>query len=74
MATTVTAQAAPQTAAEYEVIFERLMAEAEGIHEQMGRDRIEIERLKVETKALAEETGRLKAETRTLLAGMGAKV
>lgn len=68
------AQPAPQTTAEYEAIFERLMAEAEGIHEQMGRDRIEIERLKVETKALAEETGRLKAETRTLLAGMGAKV
>ncbi len=74
MATVVTVQAAPQTTAEYEAAFERLMAEAEGIHEQMRRDRIEIERLKVETKVLAEETGRLKSETRTLLTGMGAKV
>ena len=67
-------QPAPQTTAEYEAVFDRLMAEAESINEQMQRNRIDIERLKAETKVLGEETGRLKAETRTLLAGMGAKV
>lgn len=59
----LSAQPAPQTTAEYEAIFERLIAEAESIHEQMGRDRIEIERLKVETQIIRDET-------RTLLADM----
>ncbi len=68
------AQPAPQTTAEYEAAFERLMAEAKSINEQMRRDRIEIERLKAETKVIGEDTARLKADTRTLLAGMGAKV
>lgn len=67
MATIATAQPAPQTAAEYEATFERLMMEAESINEQMRRDRVEIERLKVETKVIRDET-------RTLLASMGAKV
>jgi len=61
------AQSAPQTSAEYAAAFERLMAEAESINENMRRDRTEIERLKVETKVIRDET-------RTLLAGMGAKV
>ena len=34
----------------------------------------EFERLKIETKVLAEETGRLKGETRTMLIGMGARL
>ena len=68
------AQSAPQTVAEYEAAFERLMAEVESINEHMRRDRIEIERLKVETKSLAEEAAKLKGDTRSLLAGMGAKV
>lgn len=74
MIESVSAQPAPLTAAEYEAAFERLMMEVESINEHMQRDRVEIERLKAETKVLAEETGRLKSETRTLLAGMGAKV
>ena len=68
------AQPAPQTSAEYEAAFERLMAEAESIGEHMQRDRIEIERLKAETESLAEEAARLKDDTRILLANMGAKV
>jgi len=46
------AQPAPQTTAEYEAAFERLMEEAESLNEQMRRDRIEIERLKMETKII----------------------
>lgn len=67
MATMVTAQTAPQTAAEYEATFERLMAEAENLNEQMRHDRAEIERLTAETAAL-------KSETRALLTSMGAKL
>lgn len=59
------AQPVPQTAAEYEAAFERLMAEAESLNEQMRRDRIEIERLKVEAQITRDET-------RTLLADMDA--
>lgn len=61
------AQPAPQTTAEYEAIFERLMSEAENLNEQMRHDRIEIERLTAETAAL-------KIETRALLISMGAKL
>lgn len=67
MMESVSAQPAPQTAAEYEAAFERLMMEAEIINERMRQDRSEIERLKAETKVIQDET-------RTLLAGMGAKV
>ena len=67
MATMTTVQAAPQTAAEYEAIFERLMAESENLNEQMRHDRIEIERLTAETATL-------KSETRSLLISMGAKL
>lgn len=73
MANTLLAQTAPQTTAEYEAEFELLMQEAARLNELMARDHVEIERLKIETKVLAEETGRLKAETRTMLVGMGAK-
>lgn len=73
MANTLSAQTAPQTTAEYEAEFELLMQEAARLNELMARDRVEIERLKIETKVLAEETGRFKAETRTMLVGMGAK-
>lgn len=63
----ISAQPVPQTSAEYESAFERLMMEAESINERMQQDRSEIERLKAETKIIQDET-------RTLLAGMGAKV
>ncbi len=74
MAKTLSALAAPQTTAEYEAQFDLLMQEAENINSRMHQERSEIERLKLETKVLAEETGRLKAETRSLLASMGAKI
>ncbi len=67
MANVVTVQSAPQTQAEYEAVFERLMAEAQSIDEQMRRDRVDIERLQLETKIIRDET-------RTLLAGIGAKL
>lgn len=73
MANVAPAQTAPQTTAEYEAEFELLMQEATRINELMATDRVEIERLKIETKILAEETSRLKAETRTLLVGLGVK-
>ena len=63
-----------QTTAEYEAEFEMLMQEAARLNELMGQERIEFERLKLETKVLAEEKGRLRMETRSLLVSMGAKL
>ena len=74
MAKPLSASAAPQTTAEYEAEFELLMQEAARLNELMAQDRIEIERLKLETSTLAEETGRIKADTRALLASMGARL
>lgn len=74
MANTLSAQTAPQTTAEYEAEFDLLMQEAARLNELMGQERSEIERLKLETKVLAEETGKIKAETRSLLVSMGAKI
>ncbi len=67
MATMVTAQAAPQMAAEDEATFEQLMVEAHHLNELMDNDRIEIEKLKTESKAIREET-------RALLTAIGAKL
>lgn len=60
-------QSAPQTTEDYEAAFDRIMAEAEILNEQMRRDRVDIERLKAETQIL-------KSETRALLASIGVKV
>ncbi len=68
------AQPMPQTDAEYEAEFERIMAEANSINEQMRRDRADIERLKQETQAFVKDTARMKNETRAMLAGMGVKL
>lgn len=51
----------------YEADLDQLLAEAERLNELMRADRAEIERLKG-------ESGALKAETRALLAGMGAQL
>lgn len=51
----------------YEADLGLLLAEAERLNEMMRADRAEIERLKSETWAL-------RAETRALLAGMGARL
>ena len=67
MANTAAAQTAPQTTAEYEAEFELLMQEAARLNELMAADRVEIERLKAETKVI-------RGETRTLLASIGAKL
>ena len=47
----------PKTKAEYEVAVRRMLAEMDRINSRMDRDREEIERLK--------------AETRSVLSGMG---
>ena len=74
MANILSAQPAPQTAAQYEAEFEMLMQEANGINERMRQERVEIERLKTEEKMLVKEIGRLKGETRAMLVSMGAKI
>ena len=56
MANTISAQTVPQTTAEYEAEFELLMQEAAQINKRMAADRIEIERLKAEAKAIRDET------------------
>lgn len=67
MADTISAQTAPQTTAEYEAEFELLMQEAARLNELMAKDRVEIERLKAETKVIRDET-------RVLLVSIGAKL
>lgn len=67
MANTAAAQTAPQTTADYEAEFETLMREATRLNELMAQDRIEIERLKLETKEIRDET-------RALLTSMGARL
>ena len=64
MANTISAQTGPQTTAEYEAEFEMLMQEAARLNELMASDRIEIERLKAETKVIRDET-------RNMLTSMG---
>jgi len=69
MSNITSAQPAPQTEAEYEAVFERVMVEAQSIadntNEQVRRDRSEIDLLKAETKTIRDET-------RPLLAGIDA--
>ena len=67
MANTLPAQTVPQTTAEYEAEFDLLMQEATRLNELMAKDRIEIERLKAETKVIRDET-------RALLVSIGAKL
>ncbi len=67
MANILSAKPAPATTAEYEAEFEILMQEAARLNELMAQDRVEIERLKVETKEIRDET-------RALLTSMGAKL
>lgn len=54
-----------QTAAEYEAAVEQLLAEIRRLNEQMQDDRLDIERLRIETQML-------KVETRAVLARIGA--
>ena len=54
--------------------FEMPMQEAAWLNESMVKYRVEIERLKLETKVLASETGKLKTETRFLLVSMSKKL
>jgi hypothetical protein len=67
MANILSAQPAPQTAAQYEAEFEMLMQKATRLNELMVQDRLEIEKLKAETKEIRDET-------RAMLVSMGAKI
>ena len=73
MTNSASVQPEPQTEAEYEAAFERLLVEMKSINDsmvpggQMHSDRCEIERLKAETQVL-------RNETRALLVSMGAKL
>lgn len=67
MASTLSAQTPPQTTAEYEAEFELLMQEAARLNELMAKDRVEIERLKAETKVIRDET-------RAVFASIGARL
>ena len=62
MANTLSAQTTPQTTAEYEAEFELLMQEAARLNELMAEDRVEIERLKAETKVIRDETRALSVD------------
>ena len=62
MANTVSAQTAPPTTAEYEAEFDLLMQEATRLNELMAKDRVEIERLKAETKVIRDETQALSVD------------
>ncbi len=67
MANILSAKRAPAVTTEYEAEFEVLMQEATRLNELMAQDRVEIERLKSETKEIRDET-------RALLTSMGAKL
>lgn len=67
MANILSAKSVPATTAEYEAEFEMLMQEATRLNELMAQDRVEIERLKLETKEIRDET-------RALLTSMGAEL
>jgi peptidoglycan hydrolase CwlO-like protein len=60
-------QPAPRTAAEYEAAIEQMLTEMQRLNQQMQKDQADIDRLSAEIAAL-------KAETRVLLASMGAPV
>jgi len=66
MSTTM-AQSAHTTTEDYEAAFYGVMADAEGLNEQMRRDCVEIDKLKAKSQAVRDET-------RLILAGIGVKV
>jgi hypothetical protein len=55
----------PRTDSEYRAAMDEILAELRRLHAQMRTDRVEIERLK-------QEGAELKAQTRSLLASIGA--
>ena len=66
MSTTM-ARSVPKTTEDYEAAFYKVSADAEGLNEQMRRDRVEIDKLKAESQAIRDET-------RVILASIGIKV
>lgn len=67
MADVSMSQSTSENVSEYEAIIEQLLAEMRSLNEMMERDRIEIDRIKAETKILKAETARLEAENRAVL-------
>jgi uncharacterized small protein (DUF1192 family) len=56
----------PRTASEYKAAIDELLGEVQRLNEQIRVDRVEFERLKAESREL-------KAQTREVLAGFGAR-
>ncbi len=63
----IMSNATPHSNAEYEADFEQMLVEMKHLNELMKRDQAVIDRL-------ASESQTLKAETRAILASMGAPV
>lgn len=66
--------AEPQSEAEYEAAFQRLLAELERLNRQMRDDQTEIERLQIESAAYKTQSQRLKAEGKRLNADIRARL
>jgi len=60
------------TAAEYEVLAEKLLADIRQIEDKMRQDRAEIDRLREDTRQRATVAAQLAAENRVVLARMKA--
>ena len=63
----VLSQSTPKTAAEYKTVIKQMFSEMQRLNLKMRQDQADIERTQAETAVL-------KAETRALLARMGAPV
>jgi hypothetical protein len=57
----------PQTPAEYRAAIDALIAQMWRMHARMDQNRLEIDRLKAETDAIAEDTERIKARLQSRL-------
>jgi cytochrome c556 len=70
----VLTQDTPQTAAEYEALFARLMEQMEQINVRIQQDQEVIDRLRAEASAYKAEAQRLKAEGTVLSAEIRARL
>ena len=61
------ARSVPMTTEDYETAFYKAIADAEDLNEHLRRDRVEIDSLKAESRAIG-------GETRAILASIGARV
>lgn len=64
--TDILTQPTPQTESEYEAAFNQMFAEMHSLNEQMRRDQVDIDRLKLEADAYKVEAARHKTEAEQL--------